>query len=121
MSELTATVCNAMCPLTTIFSPSASGPLYKLEIPHLMPYLKDLAPEGLQIAGYLGHMDEWENLSESRPIDRLLKLLKGWLSCKEDPSCPHTWKYFIDVVENVGKGQVAERIRREVFEGDTSV
>jgi hypothetical protein len=100
-----------------------SDPLLKLEIPHLMPFLRDLAPEGLSIAGYLGRTDEWENLEVSypRPVDRLHMLLKGWLASKEKPSNPHTWEYFIEIVEKVGKGQVAERIGRAVFEGDTSV
>ena len=121
VSALTANVC--MCPLTTILLPSASDPLLKLDIRHLMLYLRDLAPEGLSIAGYLGRTDEWENLEVSypRPVDRLHMLLKGWLGSREDPSNPHTWEYFIEVVENVGKGQVAERIGRAVFEGDTSV
>ena len=91
-----------------------------------MPYLPELAPLGLQIAGHLDLTDEWASLeiSHQDPLDRLQKLLSKWLGDSETEKCPHTWDYFISIVRAVGKGKLAkmltEEIAKRALEGNVS-
>ena len=74
---------------------------------HLMPYLTDLAPCGLGIAGYLGLTTAWASIEISLkdPPGRLQELLTKWLDDSEQETSPHSWEFFVDVVRKVGKGE----------------
>ena len=90
----------------------------QLTVQSLMPYLPELAPLGLQIAGHLDLTDEWASLeiSHQDPLDRLQKLLSKWLGDSETEKCPHSWDHFISIVRAVGKGKLADKIVAEVYQ-----
>ena len=84
---------------------------------HLMPYIPNLAPCGQEIAGYLGLTTAWASIeiSHKDPPGRLQQLLTKWLYDSEQETSPHSWVFFVDVVRNVGKGKLADRIVQEIF------
>ena len=87
-----------------------------------MPYINDLADEVVSISGWLDMKSELEVIKRTtgiiNPREQLQELLKEWLEATERHSVPHTWDFFVKVVRGVRKGRVAERIVKDVFEGD---
>ena len=87
-----------------------------------MPYINDLADEVVSIAGWLGMDGELEVIKRTpgiiNPREQLQELLKKWLEDTERPTAPHTWKYFVGMVQGVRKGHVADRIVEDVFTGE---
>ena len=87
-----------------------------------MPYINDLADEVVSISGWLGMDGELEVIKRTQgiinPREQLQQLLKKWLEDTEHPTAPHTWKYFVRMVQGVRKGHVADRIVEDVFTGD---
>ena len=99
------------------------GEPYKpLTVQHLMPYINDLADEVVFISGWLGMDGELSVIRRTfgmiTPGEQLQKLLKKWLEDTERPTAPQTWEYFVRVVREVRKGHVAEKIVKDVFQGD---
>ena len=96
-------------------------PTKPLTVQHLMPYINDLADEVVSISGWLGMDGELEVIKRTpgiiNPREQLQELLKKWLEDTEHPNAPHTWRYFIGMVQKVSKGHVADRIVENVFTG----
>ena len=97
-------------------------PSKPLRVQHLMPYINDLADEVVSISGWLGMDGELEmirmTLSMITPREQLQEILKKWLEDTERPTAPHTWEFFVRVVQGVRKMHVAESILKDVFTGD---
>ena len=93
-----------------------------LTVQHLMPYINDLADEVVLISGWLGMDGQLEVIRRTfgmiTPREQLQQLLKKWLEDTERPNAPHTWEYFVRVVQGVTRGRVADRIVKDVFSGE---
>ena len=89
---------------------------YKLKVKDLMPYINDLKDSGFQIAGYLDLTTNWASIEKTKsdPADRLVTLLDTWLNDTEVETCPHTWDYFIHIVRKLRKGQLADKMAKEL-------
>ena len=88
-----------------------------LKLVNLMLYVKELSSEGTVIAGWLDRAEDWDQIQQrhEKPEAQLVKLLLSWLRSTETEEAPHSWEFFIKVVRETGKGQLAERIQRDVF------
>ena len=97
--------------------PVVKKPTKDLKLVNLMPYVKELASEGTVIAGWLDRAEDWDQIQRTRekPDGQLVKLLLSWLQSTETEEAPHSWEFFIKVVRETGKGQLAERIQQDVF------
>ena len=97
--------------------PTVAKPTKDLKLVNLMPYVKELASAGTVIAGWLDRNEDWDQiqLRHENPDAQLVKLLLSWLQSTETVEAPHSWEFFIKVVRETGKGQLAERIQRDVF------
>ena len=86
----------------------------------LMPYLDELAANGLTIAGNLAMSTEWDNIcyTPGRPRDHLQQLLDRWLQGEERQDIPHTLTFFLHIVRQCRKGKLAQRMEREIREPD---
>ena len=87
-----------------------------LRLRMLMPYLDELAANGLTIAGNLDMSTEWESirLTHGRPRDHLQQLLDQWLQGEERQGIPHTLSFFLGIVKQCGKGKLAQKMEREI-------
>ena len=97
--------------------PVVKKPTKDLKLVNLMPYVKELSSEGTVIAGWLDQTEDWDQIQRTRdkPDAQLVKLLLTWLRSTETAEAPHSWEFFIKVVRETGKGQLAEIIQRDVF------
>ena len=97
--------------------PQVKNPAKDLKLVNLMPYVKELSSEGTVIAGWLDRAEDWDQIQQRRekPEAQLVKLLLSWLQSTESEEAPHSWEFFIKVVRETGKGQLVERIQRDVF------
>ena len=97
--------------------PVVRKPTKDLKLVNLMPYVKELASEGTVIAGWLDQTEEWDQIQRThdKPDAQLVKLLRSWLQSTEAEEAPHSWEFFIKVVRETEKGQLAERIQRDVL------
>ena len=97
--------------------PVVKKPTKDLKLVNLMPYVKELSSEGTVIAGWLDRAEDWDQIQRTRekPDAQLVKLLLSWLQSTETEEAPHSWEFFIKVVRETGKGQLAERIQRDVL------
>ena len=92
-------------------------PAKLLKLVNLMPYVNELASEGTVMAGWLDRAEDWDQIQRTheKPDAQLVKLLLSWLQSTETEEAPHSWEFFIKVVRETGRGQLAERIQRDVF------
>ena len=92
--------------------PVVKKPTKDLKLVNLMPYVKELSSEGTVIAGWLDRAEDWDQIQQrhEKPDAQLVKLLLGWLQSTETEEAPHSWEFFIKVVRETGKEQLAERI-----------
>ena len=97
--------------------PAVAKPAKDLKLVNLMPYVKELASEGTVIAGWLDRIEEWDRIQRTheKPDAQLVKLLLSWLQSTETEEAPHSWEFFIKVVRETSKGQLADRTQRNVF------
>ena len=97
--------------------PAVSKPIKDLKLVNLMLYVKELSSEGTVIAGWLDRAEDWDQIQRTheKPDAQLVKLLLSWLRSTESEEAPHSWEFFIKVVRETGRGQLAERIQRDVF------
>ena len=97
--------------------PVVRKPTKDLKLVNLMPYVKELSSEGTVIAGWLDRAEDWDQiqLRHENPDAQLVELLLSWLQSTETGEAPHSWEFFIKVVQETSKGQLAERIQRDVF------
>ena len=97
--------------------PVVKKPTKDLKLVNLMPYVTELASEGTVIAGWLDRAEDWDRIqgTHEKPDAQLVKLLLSWLQSTETEEAPHSWEFFIKVVRETSKGQLAERIQRDVF------
>ena len=97
--------------------PAVTKPAKDLKLVNLMPYVKELSSEGTVIAGWLDRIEDWDRIQRTceKPDAQLVKLLLSWLRSTETEEVPHSWEFFIKVVRETGKEQLAERIQQDVF------